>query len=995
MMRDEISELRARLEEAEEMLRAIRAGEVDALVVEGDAGPQLYTLQGVDAESNRFRGEFLAQVSDSVIATDKDERISFINAAAERQYDVRASDVLGRNLAAVFTPKWSSREAEAEMRNALAEFGEWRGELMHRTHNGREFFVETTVTLLRAPNGVTAAGHVETIRDITERKQAEAALRESEERVRSQFMELGHVYEHATVGLCTLDLELRYVRINERLAEINGIPAAAHIGRTVREMVPTLADAIEEVTARILATNLAVENHEFSGQTAAEPGITRYWDESWYPLQGPGGKIIGFGGVVEEITKRKQAEAALRQNAELFSRMIDQAPGGIYVVDAQLRILKMNSEAMLEFATVQPLIGRDLDEVLEIIMGPESGPPIGAIFRHTLATGEPYTLPCFNARRHDLGVEQTYDWEVQRVTLPDGQHGVVCYFQNVTERIRRERNPAFLADLQKRIAPLSSAEEIMSEVSACLADLLSLTHCLFVDVDETAEICAVVHDHHVAGTRNLEGVYHIADFHSAEERQLFALGGVVAIADVRDGAAPTSGEHFEALGIRSYINAAYVTHGRWKFLMNASRAEPTDWAKEDVELIREVAERTYLRIERARAESALRESERALQEEAKRKDEFLAMLAHELRNPLAPLRTAMQILNIPGATAADRIQSRIIIARQIDNMSRMIDDLLDVSRISEGKIELRKQAVELQPILADAAQNAAPDIEANSQTLEIHVPDEPVFLNADPTRLEQILGNLLGNACKYSGHGTHISLSAEITADHQAVIRVADNGIGIDPELLPVVFDLFVQSSRARDRAHGGLGIGLTIVDRLVKLHGGRIEARSEGLGTGAEFIMHLPLLETPPPKASVVEDNATTNSPLRLLIVDDNRDAAETMAMLQKFLGHDTRVAYTGPDALTVAAEFVPEVVLLDIGLPDMDGFEVARRIRLIPQMENSFLIALTGYAARDDRMQSSAAGFNAHLAKPADLNVLRELLQSAIPGLNQNCGNPEVIDG
>lgn len=364
------------------------------------------------------------------------------------------------------------------------------------------------------------------------------------------------------------------------------------------------------------------------------------------------------------------------------------------------------------------------------------------------------------------------------------------------------------------------------------------------------------------------------------------------------------------------------------------------------------------------------------------KDEFLAMLAHELRNPLAPLRNAAEILQTAEATPHERKQAQHIIGRQIENMSRMIDDLLDVSRITEGKIELRKQPVALEAILTAATSLVRSICTARHQELAVSMPTMPVFLNGDATRLEQVFNNLLGNACKYSGDGCHISLSAERqdgVEPPEVIVRVRDDGAGIDSELLPRVFDLFVQETRTLDRAHGGLGIGLTLVSRLVKLHGGSVEAHSEGLGHGSEFVVHLPILRQTPPLPAAPPPVARETS-RRILIVDDNTDSARSMAILQTRRGHVTRIAFAGPDALAVAAEFLPEVVLLDIGLPGMDGFEVARRFRAMPALAGALLIAMTGYASPEDLIAAKQAGFDEHLVKPVDLEVLRQWLRTRV---------------
>ena len=314
-LRAENAELRARLEEAEDTLRAIRSGEVEALVVETADGPQIFMLQGLDAESSHIRGEILAQVSDSVIAVDADWRVTYLNAAAERQYRVTADAVLGHKLSKIFTRHWPSPDAEAAMWNALREHGEWHGEIAQRLHDGRELHVESSLTLLRDASGADA-GLVSVIRDITERKRSAA----EDQRV---SVLLDALLRTAPIGFCFLDQDLRYLRINKRLAEINGIPAEAHLGRHVSELVPSTVETIREVTNRILATGEAVLDHEFSGETPAAPGVTRFWNESWYPVRDGAGEILGFGGVVEDITERKRAEDALRESHQFTRRVLD------------------------------------------------------------------------------------------------------------------------------------------------------------------------------------------------------------------------------------------------------------------------------------------------------------------------------------------------------------------------------------------------------------------------------------------------------------------------------------------------------------------------------------------------------------------------------------------------------------------------------------------------------------------------------------------------
>ncbi|MDB6139274.1 MAG: domain S-box, partial [Verrucomicrobiaceae bacterium] len=405
--------------------------------------------------------------------------------------------------------------------------------------------------------------------------------------------------------------------------------------------------------------------------------------------------------------------------------------------------------------------------------------------------------------------------------------------------------------------------------------------------------------------------------------------------------------------------------------------EPSSY---DLILIDRAKQLAAIVIERKQTEHSLSQRTAELIRADRRKDEFLAMLAHELRNPLAPLRNAAEILREADTKTKERDQALRIVDRQIDSMTRMIDDLLDVARITEGRIDLRLETVSLADILSVAATTIQASLKTQGQTFSMKLPDEPVHLNGDATRLEQVFGNILTNAIKYSGAGSQITLSAEriMHADtSEVIVRVRDNGIGIEPELLPHVFDLFVQASQALDRAHGGLGIGLSLVQRLVKLHGGSVEAKSDGPGRGAEFVVRLPALSGSPQLPTEATGHSVVKQrSLRLLIVDDNKDSARTLAMLQKRRGHAARTAFTGEEALAIAADFLPEVVLLDIGLPGMDGFEVARRLCAMRAPAHPLLIAMSGYGREEDREEARRAGFDEYLVKPVDLARVRELL-------------------
>jgi PAS domain S-box-containing protein len=371
-----------------------------------------------------------------------------------------------------------------------------------------------------------------------------------------------------------------------------------------------------------------------------------------------------------------------------------------------------------------------------------------------------------------------------------------------------------------------------------------------------------------------------------------------------------------------------------------------------------------------------KQAERALQEADRHKDEFLAMLAHELRNPLGAITNAAHLLKQFGPPEGNLRWARDVIDRQARHLGRIVEDLLDVSRISRGRIVLQREAMPLASAIALALDTTRPLIEARRQQFTSDVPPEPIWVDGDVTRLAQVIGNLLSNASRYTPQAGHLSLTVRQEVG-EAVIRVRDRGIGIAAEMLPRVFDLFVQGERPPDWAPGGLGLGLTLARRLAEMHGGQLEAHSEGLGKGSEFVLRLPTLAGDRPVEEQVRPVTVYESVRRrILIVDDNADSAEALALALGTTGHEVRLAGDGPSALSAAAEFQPDVVLLDIGLPGMDGYEVARRLRSGSGLPHVFMVALTGYGQEADRERAREAGFDHHLVKPTSPEVILAVL-------------------
>ena len=362
-----------------------------------------------------------------------------------------------------------------------------------------------------------------------------------------------------------------------------------------------------------------------------------------------------------------------------------------------------------------------------------------------------------------------------------------------------------------------------------------------------------------------------------------------------------------------------------------------------------------------------------LQRSGRRVNEFLAMLGHELRNPLAPMRTALDIAErAPDDPAVARF-SRDVFSRQLKHITRLVDDLLDVGRITSNKIQLKLDVVDLNQIARDAVATLQPLCDASGQTLRVSLPDKPTYILADATRIAQIAWNLLANANKYTPAGGTITLT--VTGDGQhALLDVADTGIGMGPDLLPLIFEPFVQGERALDRQGGGLGIGLTLARRLAELHGGTLAATSPGKDRGSTFSVRLPM-HSPNASGEHGASRSLPRSPLHVLVVDDNPDVLQSMAMLVRLLGHEVQTAPDGRQAIAAAQRFAPDVVLLDIGLPGMNGYEVARALRALPESAAALIVACTGYGREDDRLRSSEAGFDRHAVKPLPVDVLTEI--------------------
>jgi len=462
----------------------------------------------------------------------------------------------------------------------------------------------------------------------------------------------------------------------------------------------------------------------------------------------------------------------------------------------------------------------------------------------------------------------------------------------------------------------------------------------------------LVEQHHMSRTPQAYWTYAVWAMLGLDDRP---AGVIIQVTDVTETA----------------IFRKQVTEMNQALVLSSVRQHELTATADDLNVSLKASEVEYRRLLEVSHEQAT-----ALADLHRRKDEFLAMLSHELRNPLAPIVNAVQLLRLQPNEGLIQQNARTIIERQLAQLTRLVDDLMEVSRITTGRVQLRPERIVVNGIVERAVETACPLIDQHNHELTVSLSPEPIWLNADAARLEQVVVNLLTNAAKYTPDGGRIALSVQQEGD-DCVLRVRDSGVGIAPELLPHIFDLFTQAERSLDRSQGGLGIGLALVKSLVELHQGRMEAVS-ALGHGSEFVVRLPVVLAAAEQSAstpLVLDRPTGVS-LRVLVVDDNVDAAESLAELLTAYGHDVRTAYTGPTAVAAASDYGPNVVLLDIGLPELDGYQVAQRIRQSPAHKHTVLVAMTGYGQDADRLRSREAGFDHHLVKPADFDEVQKIL-------------------
>lgn len=793
--------LRLRLEEAEEALQALRTGTVDAVLVGADE-EQVFTLEAAETPYRLL----VEQVSQPAASLTADGTVLACNVRFADLLATPRGALLGRPFASLVTPESLPLVAALLHDGRL---GESHGEVILQQADGSP--VPAWLGVKPVQEG--AFGLCLVVTDLTQQRHydelqaALAALRASEERYRTLF-------ESIDEGFCVIEVEFnqqgratdyRFLETNPRFDALTGLQDA--VGKSMRQLRPGHEEHWFETYGRIARTGVP---DRFQQRAEA---LGRWYDVYAFRIGAAEERKVAV--LFNDITANRLAEERLRQQTAQFEALLYNAPLAVYLADGDLRLLAVNPAAGKLFGGIPDPVGRSLEELASVIWPAERAAEVLANFRRTLATGDPYVVPEWEEQRGEGGPAEYHEWQINRLPLPEGGFGVVCYARDITSHVR--------------------------------------------------------------------------------------------------------------------------------------------------------------------ARQALHESERALKQADQRKDEFLATLAHELRNPLAPIRNAVQLLMAKGPPDPDLQWARGIIDRQVSLMARLLEDLLDISRISRNRLELRTELVDLAQVVRTAVETSRPMIEARGHQLSLQLPLRPVRLRADAVRLAQVFSNLLNNSAKFTEPGGAIWLTAE-RADNEIRVSVKDTGVGISPEMLPRIFDMFSQDSSAGRDTSEGLGIGLSLVKGLVEMHGGSIEARSSGPGGGSEFIVRLPL---PDPEAGGLADGvATAARPTqirhRILVVDDNRDSADTLAMLLSVMGNEVRTAYGGEQALEAAEDLRPDVVLLDVEMPGIDGHETCRRMREQAWGRTAFMVALTGWGQETDRQRTREAGFDHHMVKPIDPDALEAQLSS-----------------
>jgi PAS domain S-box-containing protein len=801
------------------------------------------------------------------------------------------------------------------------------------------------------------------VRDRTEARLAEELLEKRERRFRA-------LIEHGWEAVTLLAADGTVLYASPSTTRVLGYPPGAFVGRKALEAVhPDDLPRISQLFAQLLAQPRLTLHSTFR---------YRHADGGWRWLEGIGTNLLDEPSVraiaanFRDITRQREDEQIRSQLAAI----VESSEDAIIGADLNGVVVSWNKAAERLYGyTAEEMIGKSLSA-----LAPPGQPDELAGLMERLRHGEGVEHHETIRQRKD-GARIEVALSISPIRDAEGRVvGAAKIARDATARRTAERRQRLLAESGAVLAASLDDRAILSAVARLIVPALA-DYCLIHILEDGGHIVQAAASHTDPAKEAL--LWELADVHGpgddadglvlrvvrTGESELLPHNADALAEAVRPPARVT--EILRELGARSAILAPLSARGRTLgvvSLVAAGRGRRFDAS--DREFAEELAHRIALAVDNARLYREVREADR-------RKGEWIAMLAHELRNPLAPLLTGLHVLRRSGGDPAAAEKAEEMMERQVRHLARLVDDLLDVSRVARGKIALRRERLDLARLVRTAAADRRPALESAGLTLAVETPETPLWVSGDATRLSQVLGNLLDNAAKFTDRGGRVEVKLNATEGGPgAELRVRDTGVGIDPELLPRLFEPFSQADRSLHRSKGGLGLGLALVRGLTELHGGTVRAASAGPGRGAEFVVRLPLEAEPPVLSKAGAEPRAGGAPRRVLVVEDNRDSADTLRMLLELQGHEVRVAYTGPEGVRLAREWRPTVVLSDIGLPGLDGFGVARALRADAATSGARLIAVTGYGTDEDRRLARESGFDHLLTKPADPAVLQDLL-------------------
>lgn len=759
-------------------------------------------------------------------------------------------------------------------------------------------------------------------------------------------------------------------------------PAA--LGRPVADVWDSAWEQVAPPFLRAMATGEGFSQRrvELPMRRRGRQEVT-WWDFSAAPIRGESGEIVGLFNQGVEITETVLAERRAAEEATRQRLMFQQMPGFIGLMSGPDHVYEYVNDAFVRIAGDRPLLGMRFKDAFPELAGQGYHGLVDDVYRK----GETFAAQELPIRLAGESEDRYVDLLYQPVRDEHGAvTGIFTGGYDITERVRLERRRDALAALTDRLAGPGHAGY---EGARIVGLNLRASRAGYGTVHHDAGELRVERDWVAEGAESLAGITPLA----AYGRHIHALrrGEATVVHDVRIDPGmpdPESVAALEALHARSFVNVPVLEGGRLVAVLFVHDARARTWTAEELAFMHEAASRTRTAVERATAEAELRSNEERyrllnaeLAEAGRMKDEFLATLAHELRNPLAPVRNALALQRLRGDDPAVVAKTRELMERQLLHMVRLIDDLLDLSRLSRGTVELQPERVSMASAISLAIDASRPFIEQAAHELTLSLPAQDLVVLADPVRLAQVINNLLNNAAKFTPRGGRLAVSLQREGDF-ALMRVVDNGIGLRADELERIFNMFEQVDRSHAQASGGLGIGLTLVRRLVEAQGGTVTAQSEGLGTGSAFLVRFPLaagLAAGQPVANGSAPAAERRSPAqRVLIADDNEDAAQSLALLMEIAGHEARVVADGASAVEALRAFRPHAAILDIAMPILDGLAAARAIRADPAGRGVFLVALSGFGQEADRQRSAEAGFDVHLVKPVDHGAVERLLEA-----------------